>query len=158
MRRVALSTSLIALLLTAPAVAAPRSKAPPAQCSSAHSRVVAADTQAEVYLAPEDPELPEFLGVYGCSYRYKHSYLLGPVPPKVLTPSGGGGVRLEALAGPVVADAESGGGPTGAYATVEVRDLLNGRVLHLVETTPTFAGFHAAETPLSSTAVASSTR
>jgi hypothetical protein len=87
--------------------------------------VVTADAQAAVYLAPKSPEYPEFLYVYGCSYQAKRSYLLGNVPSTADTPESGGGVELEALAGPVVAD---------WYAAdpgyIEVRDLANGRVLH----------------------------
>jgi hypothetical protein len=132
MRRI-VPTVLVALALLASATAdaanghSGASKVCPSR--PAHSRVVMADTQAEVYTAPEDPEYPEFLGVYGCSYKYRRPYRLGPVPSKGGGPGNGTGVELKALAGPVVAVAESGGG-------IQVRDLLDGRVLHTVSPPP----------------------
>jgi hypothetical protein len=95
------------------------------RCLPAHVRVVTADAQAAVYLAPEDPDYPEFLGVYGCSYKAKRSYLVGNVPSTAGGPGNGEGVELEALAGPVVADWYAA-----ARGYIEVRDLANGRVLH----------------------------
>jgi len=107
---------------TTPAAATGSHKKTPARpaCLPSHARVVAADQQAAIYLAPEDPDYPEFLSVYGCSYTTKRSYLLGEVP----APLSGRGVKLQALAGPVVAVAY------GSAGDIEVRDLANGRVLH----------------------------
>jgi hypothetical protein len=65
--------------------------------------------------------------VFGCAYRSKHRYLLGPVPYGSAT--GGAGVEPEALAGSIVAYGQMViVGSTGEW-TVVVRDLRNGRVL-----------------------------
>ncbi len=100
----------------------------------ARAHVLKADRLAELYTAPEDPEYPEFLGVYGCTYKHKRSYLLGSVPPKVATPSGTGGVEKATMAGSFVAYEESSGGPTGASWVITVRNLENGKVKHSVPT------------------------
>jgi hypothetical protein len=78
-------------------------------------------------MAPENLESPEFLGVYGCSYAHKRSYFLGRVPPLGGGPGNNGGVEIEALAGPVVAYWEAG-----SPGDIEVRDLVNGRVLRQI--------------------------
>lgn len=84
-----------------------------------------------MYLAPEDKEYPEFLGVYGCSYKTGRSYHLGPLPPAVATPSGDGGVRKETVAGAFVACEEgSGGNSTGAAWEVTVINLDTDKVLY----------------------------
>ncbi len=93
-----------------------------------------AGAQAELYKAPKNPEYPEFLYVYGCTYKHKRSYLLGSVPPKVATPSGTGGVEKATMAGSFVAYEESSGGPTGASWVITVRNLENGKVKHSVPT------------------------
>jgi hypothetical protein len=112
-------------------------KKTPPQCPShrAHSHKLKADAQAELYTAPKNPEYPEFLYVYGCTYKNKRSHLLGPVPEAGGGSSGGtsSGVILEALAGVVVADAWLEG-------AVEVRDLATGRVLHVVYASAVGAG------------------
>ncbi len=87
-----------------------------------------------MYLAPERPQNPEFLGVYGCAYRSKRSYFLGSVPEAVGTPVGNGGVGLETLGGPMAAYEDSSSGPTGADWGVVVTDLSNGKVVHRVPT------------------------
>jgi hypothetical protein len=95
--------------------------------------VVLADSQAEVYLAPEEAALPEFLGFYGCSYEDKRSYLLGSPPEG--SSSGETGIRRETLAGSIVAF--EGGSASTYYGTdwlIVVRDLRNGKVLHSVPT------------------------
>jgi hypothetical protein len=70
--------------------------------------------------------------VFGCAYRSKHRYLLGPVPYGSAT--GGEGVEPEALAGSIVAYGHMViVGSTGEW-TVVVRDLRNGRVLRKAPT------------------------
>jgi hypothetical protein len=94
--------------------------------------VVLADSQAEVYLAPEEAALPEFLGFYGCSYKDRRSYFLGS-PPEYS--EFGNGIRLETLAGPIVAFAGGYAGQTyGTTWLIVVRDLRDGKVLHSVPT------------------------
>jgi hypothetical protein len=95
--------------------------------------MVLANSQAEVYLAPEEAASPEFLGFYGCSYEGKRSYLLGHPPEG--SSSGETGIRLETLAGSIVAF--EGGSASTYYGTdwlIVVRDLRNGKVLHSVPT------------------------
>ncbi len=124
---VLLATS--ALLGATTATAPSHHKKAPPRCPPrrAHSHELKADAQAELYTAPKSPEYPEFQYVYGCTYKHKHSYFLGPVPEAGGGSSGGtsSGLVLEALTGVVVADAWLGG-------AVEVRDLATGRVLHVV--------------------------
>lgn len=92
-----------------------------------------ADAQAEVYQMPQNPEEPEFLGVYGCTYKYGRSYFIGPVPESGSSPLSGGGVIVDALAGSIAADWESGS----EGGNIEVRDLRNGRLLHKIGGTGT---------------------
>ncbi len=102
-------------------------------CPQAHSRAVVADGQAEVYLAPEEAALPEFLGFYGCSFAHKRSYLLGS-PPQYSS-SGGSGIELVTLSGPMAAF-ESSSARTGYGKSwlIVVRDLRDGKVVHSVPT------------------------
>ncbi len=120
----------VALLGATTANASNHHKRTPPRCPPhrAHAHVLKANRLAELYTAPEDPEYPEFLGVYGCTYENKRSYFLGNVPePNVGGPGSGTGVSLETLTGTVVADwyADSPG-------SIAVRNLANGRVLHRI--------------------------
>jgi hypothetical protein len=128
-RRIAPFILLVLFLFapTAPAVAARDHKKASPQCPRAHSQVVVANTQATVYLAPKRPQNPEFLGVYGCSYKNKRSYYFGEVD---VTPYGDEGLELNALAGSDFAYAENGTG----YWMVTVRDLATGKIVHSVPT------------------------
>jgi hypothetical protein len=137
MRRIA-PTMVVALVLTismtvetADAHSRTAQYCPP---QSAHFQVVIADAQAEIYEAPERPQNSEFLGVYGCSFKDKRSYYLGPVPEAVGTPAGNGGVKRETLAGTFAAYEESSSNPLGADWGVTVRNLRNGKVVHRVPT------------------------
>jgi hypothetical protein len=121
----------LAPAVTAGATARHRKSSP--RCPRAHARVVLADSQAEVYLAPEEAALPEFLGFYGCSYADKRSYLLGH--PPAYSSSGGSGIKLETLAGPIVAFAETSASTRyGTDWLIVVRNLRDGKVLHSVPT------------------------
>jgi hypothetical protein len=105
------------------------------KCPSAGSRIVAADGQAAVYTAPENPREPEFLGVYGCSYTTKRSFLLGPsLPTGAATPGGVRGVSNETIAGPMLAYIRSSGGPAGQESELRVRDSRNGKVVRAFPT------------------------
>jgi hypothetical protein len=105
--------------------------APKLRCLPSRVPVVAADREAALYLAAEDPELPEFLSVYGCSFKSGRSYQLGELPGAP-SPSGGGGVRLETLEGTMAAYEAGSGGPAGASWLVLVRNLSTGKVVHRV--------------------------
>jgi hypothetical protein len=76
----------------------------------------------------------ELAEIVGCVFGDTHSYVLGEPPPRAGTPSGTGGIRLETLAGSMVAYEEGSGGPTGASWVVTVRDLRSGKVVHSVPT------------------------
>lgn len=89
-----------------------------------------------MYTAPERPQNPEFLGVYGCSYRAGRSYYLGRVPSTAGTPLSGGGVELETLAGSMAAYEEISAGDW----VVTVRRLTDGK---LVNRAPTGTPAHA---------------
>jgi hypothetical protein len=110
-----------------------------AKCAPRHTRVLLANAQAELYTR----RVGEETSVFGCARGYHRVYNLG----EVVGCSGGGGggascggIRLEQLAGPVVAFEEVGTGGPGqgmllgesASWVVVVRDLTNGRVLHKV--------------------------
>jgi hypothetical protein len=138
MQRIVLFVLLmLALLATAAplSAAASHKKAPP-KCPPAHSRVMVADPQAEVYLLPErfgGPGGVEPAEIFGCAFRgTRRSYLLGE-PPE-FSSSGGRGIDLETLAGPMAAYEYSSSGPTGADWGVVVTDLSNGKVVHSVPT------------------------
>ena len=81
----------LALLGATEANALSRHRSAPLRCAprGAHVHVLKAGTQAEVYRAPKSPEYPEFQYIYGCTYKHKRSYFLGPVP------EAGGEVREE---------------------------------------------------------------
>jgi hypothetical protein len=144
MRRIAISAiPVLALLLVAasPSVARVRHTTAP-KCPPAKSRVLLADSEAELYTVKERllhfPE-PEPV-VRGCAYGQKRSYLLGEAEEHGSSYGGGGssGVRLATLAGTIVAYAESavyGSGQEKAprYSIV-VRDLGTGQILNRVTT------------------------
>jgi hypothetical protein len=124
--------SILAMPL-AGAVGVSRKASP--KCSSGRSHVVVADAQAQIYEAPESPDLPEFLSVFGCVYGRRKPYVLG-IPLGDESSSGSAGVTNEVLAGPIVAYEKSlvQPGPGFTSYIVFVRDLRNGRVLHKVPT------------------------
>lgn len=136
MRPVALSAiSMLAVSLAAtPSSAAHGHDKSLRKCAPGHSRVLAADTQAEVYEA-HGPASSQ-LDVYGCAVGHKRAYLLGP--PPFATQPGGRGVNAETLTGPLVAYQSSSPPATESSGTSEwvvvVRDLRTGRVLHNVPT------------------------
>jgi hypothetical protein len=135
MRRIApfLAIALALLVPAWPAGAATGHRRASPKCPRANVRPVLADSQAEVYLAPEDLALPEFLGFYGCSFRHKRSYLLGS--PPAYSSTSGGGIRLATLAGSMVAyEAGSASSHYGTSWLVVVRDLGSGKVQHRLPT------------------------
>jgi hypothetical protein len=112
-----------------------------AKCSSGHARIVAADSQAQVFEAPAIASLPEYLDFIGCVYGQRRSYVLG-IPPSYGSPSSRAGTRLYTLAGPIVAFEEfstTNLEPGIRYEKeIVVRDLKNGKTLHKIPTgTPT---------------------
>jgi hypothetical protein len=135
MHRIAiLVVPLLALLLATSSATAvyDRHNKMPATCSSGHTRSIAADVQAQIFETPMSLAHPEFLSIYGCSYKHKRSYLLGPAPYG--SPSGAGGVETEVLAGSVVAYEEASNQSCCQHWWVVVRDLNNGHVLHRIPT------------------------
>ncbi len=126
-----LLAALLPLLLAGTAYAAHSThKTAPTCHLPPHARMLAADTQAQVYEKLETEAQAQ--GFYGCAYGRKRSYFLGERPG--FSSSGGGGIQLETLAGSVVAYGESVVGPHGSYQAVVVRNLSNGRVLHKLVT------------------------
>jgi hypothetical protein len=140
MRRIMVAAiSLIVLLLTAAGASAARAqRRTPPRCMPGHSRLITANTQAQVYEATEPEAFPEYLGVWGCAYGQKRPFFLGPLPYGSSS-SGGGGVGHETLAGGIVAYEESsssgalGDAPTSRNLVI-VRDLRTGRVLRRIPT------------------------
>jgi hypothetical protein len=103
-------------------------------CKPGHARLVSANSQAQLYKATVPHGLPEFLGIYGCTYGHKPVFL-GPVP--YASSGGAGGIAFETLAGSVVAYEEANIGGYESDRTerwVIVRDLRNGNILHRVPT------------------------
>jgi len=116
------------LLLVAAPVGTAAQRSAPAKCPPTHSRLIAADAQAQVYEGREDE-------VFGCTYSKKRSFSLGHVP--TCGSSGCLAVEREVLAGPIVAYEETsigGVSSTSSEWRVVVRDLRTGRVLHRVPT------------------------
>ncbi len=143
MRLVVSALSVLFLLLAASSGDAARTsrKASPPCRLPPHTRMLAADPQAQIYEKLETESQEK--GIYGCVYGSRRTYFLGEPSPTVGTPSGIEGITLETLAGPMAAYeyTSSGPGPGGlgsgeGYAEwiIVVRDLRNGRILHRVPT------------------------
>lgn len=100
-----------------------------------HSHLIAANTHAQVYAAPETPASPERIAYFGCLYGRK-PYLLGG--PEFGSAELAGDTRLFTLNGPIVAYEES----TTAYLypgernenLILVRNLYTGHILHVLPT------------------------
>jgi hypothetical protein len=144
MRRRATSTiPVLVLLLAAASSSAARVRhATAPKCPTANSRVLLADAEAEVYvvkehLAPYNEPEPV---VRGCAYGRKRSYFIGESEEHPGGSAGGGSssVKLEMLAGSIVAYTPAGGyvnsGKGRAGVLMVVRNLRTGRVLHAVTT------------------------
>ncbi len=103
------------------------------KCGTDHGRVIAADTQAQLYISLN---IEESLIVHGCVYGDKHSYELGYFPGDGTCSSSGCApiVERETLAGSLVAYEYSKSGIEEFTWLVVVRDLRTGRVLHRVPT------------------------
>lgn len=144
MRRIAISTipALVLLSVTAPPSAARTRHAYAAKCPPPNSHVLLANSEAELYIVKERlrpfPE-PEPV-VRGCVYGSKRSYLIGGAEehPGGSERGGSSSVKLEALAGSVVAYTPAGNyvsnGKGQPEALMVVRNLRTGRVLHEVTT------------------------
>jgi hypothetical protein len=143
MRRIAISVIPVLILLVTASPSAGRVRRMTApNCPPAKSRVVLADAEAELYVVKERlPYFPEPVPVVrGCAHGQKRSSLLGEAEEQTGGSGGGGssGVQLAALAGTVVAYAESAVYGTGEHEAPQylmvVRDLSTGRMLHKVNT------------------------
>jgi hypothetical protein len=135
MRRTGVSAIvLLALLLsTSSATGAHGRQKAPGKCPPGHSRPVAADAQAQVYEAFQEPQ---HLAFFGCAYAHKKQYLLGQLEEG--GPQGSEDSREYTLAGPIVAYEERSTTKLfpGARSIEEVvvRDLRDGRILHSLPT------------------------
>ncbi|HUB36633.1 MAG TPA: hypothetical protein VL972_07395 [Solirubrobacteraceae bacterium] len=128
--------SMLFLVSFGASTAGARGKAP-VKCPPGRSHLVAADAQAQVFVAPKTPRLPEYPGFFGCVYGRGKSYLLG-IPLEGGSPTGSGGSAMFTLGGPVVAFEESVSTnlePESRYENeIVVRNLRNGRYLHRLPT------------------------
>ncbi len=135
--------SLAALFL--PGVAPAAQDSGLRRCAGRYAKVEAADAEAQVY-APDNIREPRYSGtVYGCTYRRRRSFRLGPDAYGSSSGSAGG-VSSFKLNGPIVAfesgenlycpEASIGCDPSITSEThwIVVRDLRNGRLLHRVPT------------------------
>ncbi len=103
----------------------------PSRCSTVHSHLVAADTQAQVFTALNSYPTNSY---YGCVYGSRHIYELGTLSDCEDVSLGGcGGISRLGLAGTIVAYEEFMFPPGGAWWVV-VRDLRSGRVLRRLPT------------------------
>jgi hypothetical protein len=136
MRRITIAAISVLALLVAVAwagAARPQRKML-AKCVPGHSHLIAIDTRAQVYFAPEPGEAGAE-AVYGCAYGRRRSYFIGKIAD--CGSSGCVGVEHEVLAGPLVAyeDFSIGGvGSMSASHLVVVRDLRSGRFLRKLPT------------------------
>jgi hypothetical protein len=108
-----------------------------------HSRMLVADTQAQVYEKLETEAQER--GIFGCAFGSRHTSFLGEPLPNVGTSSGIEGIQLETLSGSMVAYRYSLAGPNNSYEDIIVRNLSNGRMHKLVTGTaihpePSFEG------------------
>jgi hypothetical protein len=140
MKKITIAMILV-LVFTIPSgsASAARAHQGAAKCPSEHSRLVVADAQAQVFIAPAIVSLPEELDFIGCVYGQKKSYVLG-IPPSYSSSYGGAGTKLYTLAGPIVAfeefsSTEEPSMPATRFVReIVVRNLRNGRVIHKVPT------------------------
>ncbi len=134
MRR--LGTILIVLLLVPVCVATAvrvRKRASP-KCPTTHRQLIAVDSQAELYEAP-DAQLEGLFRIFGCAFSDGHPYVLGA--KAAYSSMGGGGITKEALAGTIIGYEQSSSRttappvpPVPLLSLVIVRDLHTGKVLH----------------------------
>jgi hypothetical protein len=117
-----------------------------AACRRGQSRVIVADTQAEVYKARKPDSLPEYIGVWGCAYGHAHPTFLGSLPE---CGGGGpcGGTIKETLTGPLVAYEQYAVRESESEWYVIVRDLRTGRVIHSAPTGTVLTPAHECDTP-----------
>ncbi len=129
-------TVVAAAVLAASASTADSSQKTARRCPRVQSHLLAANSRAEVYEAPEGPRSTE-LAVFGCAYRNGRAFELGGVASQQGKggPGGESGVLDATLASTVVAYAKSLYYETGGSRDVViVRDLRTGRILHEVLT------------------------
>ncbi len=135
------ATVALCIALTPSSAAAHRTPTAPHGCAlPSHTRMLAADPQAQVYEKLETATQEK--GIYGCVYGSRHTYFLGE-PASGGTTEGFEGISRVTLAGSVVAYEYASGGPGpggpgsgtgGAEWVIVVRDLRNDRILNRVPT------------------------
>ena len=130
---VATCLAIVTLALGATPVSAGKAQhKQPAKCGTGHGRVIAADTQAQLYIASN---IEEYFIVYGCVYGHRGSYKLGYFPSDgTCSSSGCLDIHRETLAGMIVAYEYSASNVEEFTWLVVVRDLRTGRVLHKIPT------------------------
>jgi hypothetical protein len=101
-------------------------------CPAKGRHALVANAQAEIYEAEGPLEKERF----ACAYAAGHPYALGPKPE--FSPSGGGGIEREILAGHMVAYEDFAVGEYNKHWDVVVRNLWTGKVLRTV---PSQGGF-----------------
>jgi hypothetical protein len=125
-----------AIVLATSASTADSSQNAARRCPRVESHLLAANSRAEVYEAPEGPRSTE-LAVFGCAYRNGRAFELGGVASRQGKggPGGESGVLDATLASTVVAYAKTRYYETGgSRKVVIVRNLRTGRILHEVLT------------------------
>jgi hypothetical protein len=140
-------SALVLLVATSSTSDARAHRTTRANCSPGHTRTLAADARAQVYVLEERTRQGTRTAFRGCVYGHARSYLLGVLEPGSAASPGSTSEHF-VLAGSIVAyeEAEVGGlEPQGSWIVI-VQDLRTGRTLREVPTgtpnprTPSFTG------------------
>jgi hypothetical protein len=133
MKRLTLAATALVILLLTSSQAAGASRRAIGRCPPTKSHVMLADAQVTLYSVVEPVGVyhEERTRIYGCAYGHK-PYLVGARELCKGVPCEG--PQREALAGPLVAYEESGGGGVENSYYVVVRNLRTGRVIHEMPT------------------------
>jgi hypothetical protein len=135
--------ALVAFLSASPALATAAHASSP-ECGSRHGRLVAADREAEIYIAQEPVFERHTHNVVnsepayrGCAYGSRRSFRLGIAETESDSSTRASGTDRLVLAGADVAyetyeGVHPGIGPSASYIYVVVRNLRTGRVVHEV--------------------------
>jgi hypothetical protein len=135
-RRTAItSIFIVGLLIPAASVSAAHHRGRAStKCKPGHTRLIAADTQTQVFAVPKEEKVLLYVG---CAYGHKKSFVIGGVGG--CTPRICSATKHVTLAGPIAAYeefnfADAGLGESSSKFLVVVQDLSTGRVLREVPT------------------------